>query len=203
MEIKRINTYADSRFSQRVLHQHGCFLVDGSPYEVEILSDSEAVIRGRDRDAYPQILEEFRFFAPHITSFFNEAGAAVKVFPPVRLMTIPLERIQPSQFYVDEEKLAAVRTFIRKPEDIVIQVLPWEDRFISLDGHTRLYCAVRMGWTYVRAVADSADDYIHRFVAEAQARGIYAPKDMTLVCHAEYEEKWNRFCDDFFADEEK
>lgn len=39
MEIQRINTYDDNRFSQTVLHQHGCFFVDEKPYEVEIVSD--------------------------------------------------------------------------------------------------------------------------------------------------------------------
>ena len=39
----------------------------------------------------------------------------------------------------------------------------------------------------------------YKFVDEAQKRGIYTPKEMTLVSHDEYEIKWNRFCDDFFA----
>ena len=47
MEIKRINSYDDNRFSQTVLLQHGCFfLADGKPYEVEIISDYEALISG-------------------------------------------------------------------------------------------------------------------------------------------------------------
>ena len=61
MEIKRINTYEDNRFSQTVLHQHGCFLVDGKPYEVEIISDYEAIISGVDQAVYAEIIEEFRF----------------------------------------------------------------------------------------------------------------------------------------------
>ena len=52
MEIKRINSYDDNRFSQTVLHQHGCFLADGKPYEVEIISDYEAVISGEDQTVY-------------------------------------------------------------------------------------------------------------------------------------------------------
>ena len=39
MEIQRIDTYADSRFSECALFQHGCFLVEGKPYEIEIISD--------------------------------------------------------------------------------------------------------------------------------------------------------------------
>lgn len=199
MEIKRINEYDDNRFSQTVLHQHGCFLADGKPYEVEIISDYEAIISGVDQAVYPEVIEEFRFYTPHITRFYNRDGQTVKEYPPAQLLTLCLDQIQPSQFFVDEDKITAISSFIQKPDDIIIQVLPHEDRFISLDGHTRLYYAVMKGWESVRAVVESSDDWVYKFVAEAQKRGIHTPKDMTLVGHTEYEEKWNRFCDDFFA----
>lgn len=48
MDIQRINTYNDNQFSKAVLLQHGCFLVDGKPYEEEIISDYEAIIRGEN-----------------------------------------------------------------------------------------------------------------------------------------------------------
>ena len=200
MEIKRINTYDDNRFSQIVLYQHGCFLVDGKPYEVEIISDYEAIISGVDQAVYAEIIEEFRFYTPHITRFYDRDGQIVKEYPCTQLLTLRLDQIQPSQFFVDEDKIAAISSFIHKPQDIIIQVLPNEDRFISLDGHTRLYYAVMKGWKCVRAVVESSDDWVYKFVTEAQKRGIYTPKEMTLVSHDEYEEKWNRFCDQFFEE---
>jgi len=200
MEITRINTYEDNRFSTKALLQHGCFLLDGKPYEVEIISDYEAVIGGEDQTVYSEIIEEFRFYTPHITRFYNTDGQIVKEYPPAQLLTLCLDQIQPSQFFVDEDKIAAISSFIHKPQDIIIQVLPIEDRFISLDGHTRLYYAVMQGWEFVRAVVESSDDWVYKFVTEAQKRGIHTPKELTLVSHAEYEEKWNRFCDQFFAE---
>ncbi len=201
MEIKRVNAYKDERFSEKVLFQHGCFLADGKPYEVEIVSDCEAVIRGENSAAFPEIIEEFRFFTPHITRFYNSNGQLVIEYPRVEPLTLHLDEIQPSQFFVDEDKIAAIRSFIHEPQDIIIQVLPDGERFISLDGHTRLYYAVMNGWTTVRAVTEVSDEWVYKFVEEAQKRGIYTPKDMTLVSHREYEEKWNRFCDAFFANE--
>ncbi|MBO5254122.1 MAG: hypothetical protein J6C51_09300 [Clostridia bacterium] len=199
MEIKRINTYKDERFSEKVLLQHGCFLADGKPYEVEIVSDCEAVICGENSAVYPEIIEEFRFYTPHITRFCDKNGQLVVEYPQVELLTLHLDEIQPSQFFVDEDKIAAISSFIREPQDIIIQVLPDGERFVSLDGHTRLYYAVMKGWTCVRAVVESSDEWVYKFVAEAQKRGVYTPKDMTLVSHDEYEVKWNRFCDEFFA----
>ena len=66
MEIKRIDTYDDARFFKSVLLQHGCFLVDEIPYEVEIISASEAVIRGVDQTVFPMVIDEFRFYSPDI-----------------------------------------------------------------------------------------------------------------------------------------
>lgn len=199
MEIKRVDTYTDSRFSQKVLYQHGCFLVEGVPYEVGIFSDFEAVVRGENENVYLLVIEEFRFYTPHITMFYNENGKLIKEYPNVSVLNISLEQIQPSQFYVDREKIAAIRNFIYKPEDIIIQVMPYNGNYISLDGHTRLYYAVLNGWDTVRAVENTADMDILGFVEEARRRKIYSPKDMELVSHREYEDKWNRFCDEYFA----
>ena len=200
MEITRINTYEDNRFSTKALLQHGCFLVDGEPYEVEIISEYEAIISGADQAVYTEIIEEFRFYTPHITRFYDRGGQPVKEYPAAQLLTLRLDQIQPSQFFVDADKIAAISSIIHKPEDIIIQVLPNEDRYISLDGHTRLYYAVMKGWECIRAVVESSDEWVYKFVTEAQKRGIYTPKEMTLVSHDEYEEKWNRFCDDFFTE---
>lgn len=200
MEINRIDSYTDVRFSRKALLQHGCFLVEDSPYEVEILSDFEAVIRGQKESAYPDVIESFRFYTPHITKFYDEQNQIIQEFPQAELLSLPLHQIQPSQFYVDEEKLEAVSTFIQKADDIIIQVIPYEGRYLSLDGHTRLYYAVRQGWDIVRAVVSDFDDSIYGFAEEAKRRNIFSPRDMIPVSHGEYEEKWNRFCDEYFAD---
>lgn len=53
VDITRINSYDDDRFSATVLMQHGAFLVDGkSPYEVEIIGANEAVVRGERPELY-------------------------------------------------------------------------------------------------------------------------------------------------------
>ena len=196
MNIQRINSYDDPRFSPAALRQHGCYLVDGQTTEVLVLSADTARITGA---ACPELIEAFRFHAPHITRFVDEAGGILAAYPPRALLTLPIADIQPSQFFVDEDKLTAVADFIPAPEDVIIQALPHEGRCIALDGHTRLYLALQRGWTHIRAVVEEADDSIHAFVDETQRRGIRTPADMTLLPHAAYEIQWNQFCDDFFA----
>lgn len=94
------------------------------------------MVYGKDSAVFKPLIKEFRFHAPHIFKFYDASARLIAEYPAPALFDVPLESIQPSQFYVSEEKLKAVQTFISKPDDIVIQVIPYGDRFISLDGHT-------------------------------------------------------------------
>lgn len=201
MDITRIDSYDDGRFSKTVLNQHGAYLVDNEPYQVEIINSISAVIRGNNPAVYSTLIEEFRFHAPHIVKFYDESAKLITEYSIPKLLDIPLDSIQPSQFFVDEEKLIAVRTFIGKAEDVVVQVKPYGDRFISLDGHTRLYLAVQNGYCTVKAVESETDDWVWPFVHEAEKRNILRPGDMILVPHEQYEIQWNQYCDKLFAGE--
>lgn len=199
MTITRINTYDDPRFSPEALRQHGCYLLDDQACEVRIVAEATAIVTGCPVQQLPALVEAFRFNAPHITRFTDAAGCVLTELPPLPTFPIRLSDIQPSQFFVDEEKLAAVRSFIHAPEDVIIPVIAHEGRYISLDGHTRLFLAAQQGWQSVRAVHDTADDVLFAFAEEAAGRGVHTPADMTLLSHAEYEVRWNQFCDDFMA----
>ena len=62
VQIKRIDTYSDDRFSQEALYQHGCFLIDDLPFEIKIISSKEAVVYGKEKSLYPELIDEFRFY---------------------------------------------------------------------------------------------------------------------------------------------
>ncbi len=206
MDIKRIDHYNDPRFREKVLCQHGCFLVDGSPWEVEITGENSAVIRmsgpACGEDAISAVTEEFRFYAQHITVFSDENGNLLREFPPVKLFPVEITKIQPSQFYADADKLKAVETFIRDWKDIKLPLIRQGERYISCDGHTRLYLAVQKGFSHVQGFLTEENEYLFEFAEEARRRGVGEPKDIRLLPHGEYEVKWNKFCDDFFAAKE-
>ena len=177
MDIQRIDDYTDRRFSKTVLNQHGAYLVDNEPYQVEITDAA----------------------SPHIFKFYDPCARLIAEYPAPVLLDVPLDSIQPSQFYVSAEKLKAVQTFIGKPEDVVVQVIPYGDRFVSLDGHTRLYVVVQKGFTTVKAVESEADELIWTFVREAQRRKIRCPRDLVLLPHETYKTLWDGYCDEVFA----
>lgn len=196
-EIQRINEYNDPRFSPAVLRQHGAFLVNGVPCEVEVTGPDCAVVRGDARAFYPQLIEDFRFYAEHISRFYDAKGNLLAGFSPVERFPVKLLDIQPSQFYVDKDKLAAVRSFVTEPEDVVIPVMVQDGRYISLDGHTRLAAALDAGFHQVFAFLTKGGDYILAFAGEARKRGVYDPSGLKRVSHEEYQTLWNQFCEDF------
>lgn len=200
MKIQRIDSYTDHRFSPEVLRQHGAFLADDRPFSVQILSNFEAVISGETPEYFLHVIEEFRFYAEHITTFYDEEHNIVANFPKVSLFDVALQEIQPSQFYVDEEKVRAVSGFLFSGEDVVIPLIKFEGRYLSLDGHTRMFAANKKGISVVKGFLSRADDSIFDFAREAQHQGIFSPVDLTVLPHEEYCRKWHKFCDDFFAE---
>ncbi len=206
MEIERINSYDDKRFSKEVLFEHGAFIIDKSrTCSFKITGERSAQVLCDSYEDIRQVIEQFRFFTEHITTFYDTDGNIIAEYPPVAMREMTINDVQPSQFFVDSDKLKAISSFIKNPKDIIIPVL-YDKRFgryISLDGHTRLFFACKKGWEKVRVFESESDDHIYHFVDEARKMGIFSPKDMTLLPHSEYVEKWDGYCDDFFAGQEQ
>ena len=202
MEIQRIDSYTDPRFPQEVLYQHGAFLVDGAPWTFRVISDHEAEVAGEglNRETLAEAAEDFRFYAEHITTFYNETGDRLLELPPVERREVEIDLLQPSQFSVDREKCAAVGHFIHTAADIVVPVTRLEDGSLCvMDGHTRLYEAWRRGITTAMVFEVSGWEALGDFVAEARNRGIYLIRDMALYSPQEQKEKWHDWCDAYFA----
>ena len=200
MDIERINDYDDSRFPKEVLNQHGAFVADGKyPCSFRIIGETTAEIDYHDYSDVAPLIENFRFYAEHVTVFCDKSGNVIAKFPEIKTFPLGIDLIQPSQFYVDKDKVYAVSDFITSGNDIVIPVIKRDGRYISLDGHTRLYYAYTRGWDIVRAFEAEVNDYVLEFVEEAKKRGVSGVGNMELLSHSEYEIKWNKFCDDFFA----
>lgn len=200
-KIQRINSYEDERFSKDILKEHGAFIVDDKfKCSFKIINIDSAVMYFDKEINAQDLIDEFRFYSEHIINFYNEYMELIKAFPPLKIFDIGIMDIQPSQFFVDRDKVEAIRSFIEKEEDICIPVVKINNNIVSLDGHTRLFFAVKMGYSKVRAYYTGPGDYIDGFVEEARKRGVYSPYDLKLLSHEEYQIKWNKFCDDYFKE---
>lgn len=198
--IQRINSYDDDRFDQDILRQHGAFVVDAK-YRCgfRIINRDMAVVLADEEVDVESLIDEFRFYAEHIVNFYDGGMRLIKSFPPLEIFYLSVAEIQPSQFYVDVDKVAAIADFIKSEEDIYIPVAIMEGHYVACDGHTRLYYARTQGYSRVRAFLADPGAYLERFVAEARRRKIYSPFDLELLSHEKYQIKWHKFCDGFFG----
>lgn len=203
MEIERISVYHDERFPDEVLLQHGAFVIDHNKLCMfRITGHCSAEVQYDEGVEILPVIEEFRAYAEHITIFHDVHGHKIAEFKPILTKNLPLERIQPSQFYVNSDKVEAVSTFLHGPDDIVIPVTydASIERYISLDGHSRMYYAATQGWESVKVFETHPGSYIFAFAKEARQRGVFSPKQITKLSHQEYTQKWYQFCDDYFRD---
>ena len=198
MEIKRVTEYNNSLFSQIVLNQRGAFLIDEEPYEIEIISNDSAFVRGKNRKNFKKLIEYFRYYSPHINNFFDENNKKIISFEKKPVLTLEVDKIQPSQFYIDEDKLNALKSFIKNSKDIVIQVVKSDEGYICVDGHTRLFIAFLNNFKTVHAIETEFDDDTNYFVSQAKKRNIFTIKDLKLVSHSDYKKLWLNFCDSYF-----
>lgn len=198
MEIKRVTEYNNPLFSQIVLNQRGAFLIDEEPYEIEIISNESAFVRGKNRENFKKLIEYFRYYSPHILNFFDENDKKIISFAKEPILTLEVDKIQPSQFYIDEDKVNALKSFIKNSKDIVIQVVKSDDGYICVDGHTRLFIAFIKNFKNVLAIETEFDDDTNYFVSQAKKRNIFTIKDLKLVSHSDYKKLWIDFCDSYF-----
>ena len=201
MEIQRIDAYTDPRFPQEVLWQHGAFLVDGAPWAFRVISGHEAVVSAEALNpaALGEAVETFRFYAEHITTFYDGEGNCLLRLPPVERREVEIDSLQPSQFSVDREKCAAVGHFIHTAADVVIPVTTLDGSLCVLDGHTRLYEAWRRGIRTAMAIEIPGWQALAGFVCEARTRNIFHIRDMALYSPQEQEKNWHDWCDAYFA----
>ncbi|MFR8494439.1 MAG: hypothetical protein ACLVCL_00285 [Parvimonas micra] len=198
MEIKRVTEYNNPLFSQIVLNQRGAFLIYEEPYEIEIISSDNAFVRGKNRENYKKLIEYFRYYSPHINNFFDKNNKKIISFEKKPVLTLEVDKIQPSQFYIDEDKVNALKSFIKNSKDIVIQVVKSDEGYICVDGHTRLFIAFLKNFKTVHAIETEFDNDTNYFVSQAKKRNIFTIKDLKLVSHSDYKNLWLNFCNSYF-----
>ncbi len=198
MKICRVNDYNDVRFRKSILFSHGGFLVDNKPYEVEIISINEAIIYGKNKHLYNIVIKEFEKYAPNICVFYDKERNIVKRKQKPIILSIPICEINLTQFYIDEIKLDSVQKSIKNINEIVIQVSKYNNKYICVDGHTRLYYLANKGEKNVNVILVKPDYYILDFLLEANRRNIYNVYDLSLISHIDYKDKWLNYCENYF-----
>ena len=119
------------------------------------------------------------------------------------LETLTLADLQPSQFYISEDKYRAVLRWF-DPNDLSgfepIPVRFLDDAVVMLDGHTRAVAALNAGLTRVPLCWDPEEwdwEMYRRCVRECRLRDVCSPLDLVprVISAEEYWQKWDAWCD--------
>ena len=116
---------------------------------------------------------------------------------------LKLNDLQPSQLYISEKKLKAIREWFN-PEDLsVFEPIPvkiLDGVPVMTDGHTRAAAALLSGLDSVPLSWDEDDldwEMYRRCVEECRKQKLFRPADLLgrIISEREYEEKWDGWCD--------
>lgn len=124
------------------------------------------------------------------------------------IQELTLKDLQPSQFYISEKKLHDIEVWLN-PEDLSgfepIPVKILDGVPVMTDGHTRAVAALRAGLTAVPLAADEDDldwEMYRACVNACREQNIFSPADLLprIIPEQEYQEKWDRWCDNLQAE---
>lgn len=111
--------------------------------------------------------------------------------------------IQPSQFYVSEEKIRAIKLWFDKDDLSNFPPIPIKElngRIIFTDGHTRAWVAYTAGLEIVPLVWDEDDldwEAYQMCVDACVERKVYSAADFEgrILSDVDYKENWDGWCD--------
>ena len=119
------------------------------------------------------------------------------------ILKLTLRDLQPSQFYISQQKLGEVERWF-DPGDLSrfepIPVKELDGVPVMTDGHTRSVAALRAGLDTVPLVRDEdeLDWRMYRAcVTECRRRGVHSPADLVdrVISPEAYVTQWDEWCD--------
>ena len=120
------------------------------------------------------------------------------------IKTLRINDLQPSQFYISEEKINNIKKWF-SPRDLSnfepIPIKELDGQVVITDGHTRLVMALLSGLDSVPLVWDEDElnwDMYRECVKECKKLGITSPSNLLtrIISKDEYDIKWNKWCDE-------
>ncbi|GHV41919.1 hypothetical protein FACS189490_09780 [Clostridia bacterium] len=205
MEILRAElSYTDLFTVEQLSNGACCFYTEDKLFKYYFAINGEtAVLVTNDAEKLfvDDAIGEFLWYSGFVSAVLDESGGVIQSKSPVDLRPFGIAAIQPSQFYINELKLTNCKKWIKSASDVKIPVAEICGATVALDGHTRLFAALDLGFSHIYVYEEEPPEHIEAFVAEARKRGIGSVSDMELLSAEEYIVKWHKYCDDFFNSE--
>lgn len=123
---------------------------------------------------------------------------------------VKLSCVQPSQFYISEEKLRAIEAWFDPNDLSIFEPIPiklLDGELVSTDGHTRCVAAMLHGLDVVPFVWEEEDldwEMYRRCVVACKERKIFSACDLKnrIISAADYKIQWDQWCDEMQAEVE-
>ena len=167
-------------------------------YDFEILNHHEAIVYSDELECPKKVIEEFLFYSGFISQIRNEKQEIIYHQQPKHIMKLEIDKIQPSQLYINEEKLRRLLTWVKEPKDIIVPVIYDGNQYVLIDGHTRLKVAELLGFERVYAYMDEWEESIEDFVHFCHEEDKYTISDLPIISKNDYQMKWCDFCKNYF-----
>lgn len=120
---------------------------------------------------------------------------------------VKLIDILPEQLTVDETKIKSVRSWVKKPEDIMICGMRYNDQWLCLDGYSRLMVALEKNFEYVYLYDEAPEDDSFYQVCRRWciSKGVISLKDLKdkIVSPEEHQSQWIDRCQRYLKLEKK
>ncbi len=201
MEIIRSNEGA-VYFKTDLQNHSTCFTVSEQGkrayYAFEIINHSQAILYSTSFMGLEEVIEEFLFYSGFIEEIRLEEGKVIYRSPKKYQWQEEIDRIQPSQLYVSEEKYKRLLNWIEKEEDIKIPVTLLGEKVVALDGHTRLKVAKNLNFKKVTVYLEESDPYIADFVHLCEVENKTRIVDVPIISKDHYQKQWIEFCQHYF-----
>lgn len=137
-----------------------------------------------------EAIEEFRKYNKYISVYYNEDRSFYKAFDEVHTFKLPINIIQPTEFFINEDNLANISKYL-EDKDVYLPVNILNDEYVLLDGHTRLYAKYLEDNKMVNVYLDDMNDKIDDLVYMAKEQNINNIKAVKTLTDEEYNEYLN------------
>lgn len=177
-----------------------------------IINQSEAIIdniqyMNANKYLIDSFVGEFSYWNPFIKRIKYQAEV-FEIDKNVKLIKIPILKIRVEQLTVNQAKLDNVSKWVKKPEDVIINVVEINDQFVCIDGYSRLMAAYLKGFDYIYYF-NEIDDYdpndYKEFLKWCEDENIFTIKDLInrIVPPDEHQLIWIDRCQNYFKQKNK
>ena len=121
----------------------------------------------------------------------------------IRVFKIKIDEIIPEQLTVDSEKLDKVNTWLKTPEQVIVNCVNINDKTVCIDGYSRLVAAHNKGFKHVYGYVDPEDtnhEFYKTCLSWCEEQNVKTIADLAkrVVTPEEHQEIWINRCQAYF-----